>query len=105
MNAIRKAARKVGCRYLPGAWLYTTQEPCPMCTAAAIWAKMEGIVFGATKDDAQEVYKRQKGTRFSWRQIDIPAEDIIAKGMPKLALHKAFLRDECIKLYSLTKPP
>ncbi len=52
MNAIRKACRKRGSRYLENAWLYTTQEPCPMCTSAAIWAKMEGIVFGAFENDA-----------------------------------------------------
>ncbi|MFB6246653.1 MAG: nucleoside deaminase [Candidatus Pacearchaeota archaeon] len=36
MNAIRGACKKTGSRYLEGAWLYTTQEPCPMCTSVAI---------------------------------------------------------------------
>ena len=103
MNAIRNAAEKHGSRYLEGAWLYTTQEPCPMCTAVAIWAKMDGIVFGANKDDALKIYQEQKGEKFTWRQIDVSAEDIIAKGEPKLKLYKEFMRDECIKLFELTK--
>jgi len=101
MNAIRIAAKKIGSRYLKDAWLYTTQEPCPMCTSVAIWAKMAGIIYGATKDDALKIFNKRGGEKFTWRQIDISAEEIITKGEPRLKLHKEFLRDECIKLYEL----
>lgn len=102
INAIRLATKKLGARYLPGAWLYTTQEPCPMCTSAAIWAKMDGIVFAASLEDALEVFKKQKGDSFTWRQIEIPAEYVISKGEPKLQLIKGVLREEAFKLYELT---
>src|SRR5262245_8532412 len=46
--AIRKACASVKRRHLEGAILYTTAEPCPMCAAAAIWARMAGIVSGST---------------------------------------------------------
>lgn len=39
-NAIQAACKKLTNRYLNGCWLYSTLEPCPMCTSAAIWAKM-----------------------------------------------------------------
>lgn len=103
INAIRLATKKLGARYLPGAWLYTTQEPCPMCTSAAIWAKMEGIVFAASLEDALEVFQKQKGGSFTWRQIEIPSEYVISKGEPKLQLVKGVLREEALRLYSLTK--
>ncbi len=103
MNAIREAANKIGSRYLKNAWLYSTQEPCPMCTSAAIWAKLEGIVFGAYEKDAIQVFKGKKECQFTWRQIEIPCEYIIEKGEPKLGLHKGFMRDECIKLYELNE--
>lgn len=101
INAIRKAARKVKSRYLQKAWLYTTQEPCPMCAAAAIWAKMEGIVFGATMSDALKVFKKQKDKKFTWRQINITAREVVKRGEPKLKLIRGFLRKECLKLYGL----
>jgi len=103
MNAIRKAAKNVKSRYLSGAWLYTTQEPCPMCTAVAIWANMGGIVFGAFEQDALKIFKKNVGVKFTWRQIKIPAKYVIAQGEPKLELHEGFMREECIKLYNLNK--
>jgi tRNA(Arg) A34 adenosine deaminase TadA len=47
MTAIREAAVIKGRVRLPDLVLYTTLEPCPMCVAAAIWASVDGIIFGA----------------------------------------------------------
>ena len=101
MNAIREAAKKLKSRYLPGTWLYTTQEPCPMCTSVAIWAKMEGIVFGAFEQDAIKIFKKNAKGKFTWRQIKIPAKYVVAKGEPKLKIYEGFMRKECLKLYNL----
>lgn len=103
MNAIRAACAQSGSRYLEGAWLYTTQEPCPMCTSVAIWAKMSGIVFGAFEKDAIKVFKKNNNSKFTWRQISIPAKKIIAKGEPKLGLVEGFMRKDCIGLYTTSK--
>ena len=99
-NAIRMASKKVNNLYLQGCWLYSTLEPCPMCTAAAIWAKMEGIVFGASKEDAVEFATNSADKKFTWRQIDVSSRSIIEKGEPKLKLHEGFMRDECKKLFN-----
>lgn len=101
INAIRKAAKKLKSRYLKSAWLYTTQEPCPMCTSAAIWAKMKGIVFGTYEKDALKIYRQKSKEKFTWRQIKIPAKKIVQKGEPKLKLHEGFMRKDCKKLYIL----
>lgn len=50
--AIRAATRTSGSWMLPGATLYTSCEPCPMCLAAAWWARVDRIVFAANRDDA-----------------------------------------------------
>ncbi len=99
VDTIRNACQILKSHYLEECVLYTTLEPCPMCTSAAIWAKMKGIVFGAFKEDAQ----KNQGENFSWRQIDISCKDIIAKGEPKLNLIEGFMREECLKLFDLTK--
>ena len=97
--AIRNACKKLETKSLEGCVLYTTHEPCPMCASAAIWAKMEGIVFGATQKDAEE----KSGAGFSWRQINIRCKDILKEGTPKLGLVEEFMREECVKLFELSQ--
>ncbi|MGW4412871.1 nucleoside deaminase [Nonomuraea sp. NPDC004702] len=95
--ALRRACAKLKGRYLPNCFLYTTLEPCPMCASAAIWAKVEGIVYGASLEDAMD-FARDSGPGFSWRQINIKAAYIVARGNPVIQLHERFMREECLKL-------
>ena len=50
--AIRKAASGLGRFSLKGCTLYSSCEPCPMCLAATYWARLDRVVFAATRDDA-----------------------------------------------------
>src|SRR5262249_52581389 len=51
MEAIRNACRKAGAIQLPGATLYASGEPCPMCMAAAGWAGIREIYYASCVDD------------------------------------------------------
>jgi tRNA(Arg) A34 adenosine deaminase TadA len=54
IEAIRKACKKVGSFKLDGCTLYSSAECCPMCAAAAYWAGIKKIFYGATVGDALE---------------------------------------------------
>ncbi len=47
MYTLRAAAESLGNYRLPETTMYVTLEPCPMCAAAMIQARVECIVFGA----------------------------------------------------------
>ncbi len=49
MLAIRTAAESVGDWHLEGHTLVVTLEPCAMCAMAAVWARLDRIVY-ATPD-------------------------------------------------------
>jgi guanine deaminase len=50
--AIRNACAGLCTFDLAGCWLACSCEPCPMCLAAALWARLDRIVHAADRDDA-----------------------------------------------------
>jgi len=48
MRALRAAARALHNYRLLGTTLYVTLEPCPMCAALLVHARVARVVFGAT---------------------------------------------------------
>jgi tRNA(Arg) A34 adenosine deaminase TadA len=50
--AIRAASAHLGSFQLRGCELWTTCEPCPMCLAAAYWARVDKVHYGCTSADA-----------------------------------------------------
>ena len=76
---------------LRGATLYSTLQPCGMCTMASIWSKVGRIVFGAGREDVHRMY-------FEARHID--TLDFIAKAYrDDLTFTSGVLRSECAELY------
>lgn len=54
VNAIRKATEYLGNFDLSGCELYSSCEPCPMCLGAIYWARIDRLIFAATRADAAE---------------------------------------------------
>jgi len=54
VTAIRAACRELGVFALTGCTLYTSCEPCPMCAASSLWARLDRVVFCANRDDAAD---------------------------------------------------
>ena len=94
--AIRRACRKLGSFSLAGCVLYASCEPCPMCLAATYWARVERLVYAATRDDAA-------GAGFDdaviYREAALPPE---SRSLPTDHL----LREEAIAVFDewLAKP-
>jgi guanine deaminase len=50
--AIRRACAALGSFSLAGCTLYSSCEPCPLCLAACLWARLDRVVFAADRNDA-----------------------------------------------------
>jgi len=73
VTAIRAACQAVKDFSLAGATLYTSCEPCPLCLSAALWARIDRVVFAANRDDAaaggfddREFYELFARDRSTW---------------------------------------
>jgi len=73
VTAIRAACQAVKDFSLAGATLYTSCEPCPLCLCAALWARIDRVVFAANRDDAaaggfddREFYELFARDRSTW---------------------------------------
>lgn len=89
--AIRRACERVGAAELRGATLYSTLQPCGMCSMASIWAKLGRIVYGAERHQVHEMY-------FEDRHMN--AVDFIADAFKDdVSIEGGLLGDECAALY------
>lgn len=53
--AIRAACQSIGDFRLIGCTLVSSCEPCPLCMAAALWARVDRLLYAADRDDAAAV--------------------------------------------------
>lgn len=49
-NLVRKASHIYSDDFLQGCTLYTSTEPCPMCSGAIFWGNIGRVVFGLSED-------------------------------------------------------
>ena len=78
--AIRRACQAAGSFSLAGSTLYTSCEPCPLCLSAALWARVDRVVFAADRHDAatggfddREFYELFARDRSTWH---IPIDSV-----------------------------
>lgn len=89
-KAIRQAVAATGSADLCGAALFSTCEPCPMCTGLAVWANLTTIVFGASIADTARLGKSR---------ILVGAADIAARSPVTLEVIGGVLKSRCEALY------
>lgn len=91
MMAIRKAGAAIGNAELRGGTLYTTLQPCGMCTMALIWSKVGRVVFGAGREDVHPMY-------FEARHVDTLAF-VTNAYRDDIEIEGGCLREACAALY------
>jgi len=99
MIAIRGASNVFENRHLEDCILYSTHEPCGMCTTASGLAKLKGIVYGAEMKDMKDYAIKHSTGKMIWRTQGITSREIAERGNPKIEIVGPFMRDECLKLF------
>jgi tRNA(Arg) A34 adenosine deaminase TadA len=90
LRAVRLACKKLKQVSLAGYTMYATCEPCPMCMANALWARLDRVVFGATIADASR----------HCLQIHISAKTVAARSDMACIVDGPVLRKQCYALFT-----
>jgi tRNA(Arg) A34 adenosine deaminase TadA len=93
VHTIRLACKQLNLYSLRGYTLYTTCEPCPMCMACALWARLDRVVYGATIADAAHF----------GHQIMIPATEVASRTDMTCVVEGPVARDACFALFTNPK--
>lgn len=98
--AIEEGSKKLGERHLIDCVLYATHEPCPLCTGASYFAKLQGIVFGASVEDMASYADQFRNEQWVWRTIRISSSELLDYADSRRPFVMAgFMREECLKLF------
>jgi len=90
VNAIRQAVRALGDTNLSGAILFSTCEPCPMCSSLAVWANLTTIIYGISIQETAQLGKSR---------ILVSSNEIIERSPVMIEVVGNVLKDECRLLY------
>jgi tRNA(adenine34) deaminase len=93
VRAVRLACKKLKSPVLAGYTMYSTCEPCPMCMANALWAKLDRVVFGATIANANR----------HCLQIHIAAKEVARRSDMACVVEGPVLRELCNTLFTHPK--
>ena len=91
VNAIRQAVTALDDPNLSGAVLFSTCEPCPMCSSLAVWANLTTIVYGASIDET---------IRMGRTRIGVSAQEIVAQSPVMIEIIGGVMGDACRSLYA-----
>lgn len=91
IEALRAAGQATGSMRIEGATLYSTLQPCGMCTMASIWAGVSRIVYGAGRGDVHSMYFEDRHLSTLDFVSDAWKDD--------LALDGGVLAGDCAELY------
>lgn len=79
---IEKASMKYSKEFLWTCTLYSTAEPCAMCTGAMYWANLGRIVYGMTESGLLEI----TGSDPKNPTFDLPCREVLARGQKDIVV-------------------
>ncbi|WP_420321488.1 nucleoside deaminase [Flagellimonas sp.] len=95
INLIREASKKYDFSYLNNCSIYTSDEPCPMCTSAIYWSGIGRLVYGLSKTNYYKIVGRNDP---NW-VFEMPVRELLEKGGRELQVVGPMLEEEASTLH------
>lgn len=94
---MQRASREYDKDFLKDCILYTTAEPCAMCSGAIYWGNLGTVVYAMTEKRLLEL----TGSNEQNPTFDLPCRDIFAKGQKDIKVIGPFkeLEEEAVQVH------
>jgi tRNA(Arg) A34 adenosine deaminase TadA len=93
-NLMRNASIKYDRDFLAKCTMYTTAEPCPMCSGAVYWTNVRRVVYGLSEEVLYEI--------FGWDNEEVlyvPCREILERGQKPVEVVGPVLEDEAREVH------
>lgn len=93
-NLMRKASRQYEPAFLATCTLYTSTEPCPMCSGAIFWGNVRRVVYGLSEEGLYEMIGAD-----AEEALYLPCRDVFGKGRKPIEVIGPLLEDEARQVH------
>ncbi len=93
-NLMRLASKKYDGDFLAKCTLYTSTEPCPMCSGAIFWGNVRRVVYGLSEEGLYGLIDQNSEEIFY-----LPCRDVFKHGKKSIEVVGPLLEDEAIKVH------
>lgn len=90
-----RAGKAYDLKFLAGCTMYTSAEPCAMCSGAIYWAGIGRVVFGLSESEM----KQRIGDNSENPTLDLPSRVVFAAGQRPTEVVGPMLAEEAAKLH------
>ncbi len=94
LNLMRKASKKYDGDFLAKCTLYTSTEPCPMCSGAIFWGNVRRVVYGLSEKGLYDIVGEG-----SEEVLQLPARELFEKGKKAIEVIGPVLEQEAKKVH------
>jgi len=95
INLVRAAVRRFDATYLAGCTLFSSTEPCAMCSGAIYWAGIGGVVFALGEDELRRI----TGDNSANPTLALPSRELLARGQRPVSVQGPALVDEALAVH------
>ena len=93
-NLMRQASREYDSDFLAKCTLYTSTEPCPMCSGAIFWGNIGRIVYGLSEESLYEMAGEDAED-----VLHLPCRELFGKGRKPIKVIGPVLEEEAKKVH------
>jgi tRNA(Arg) A34 adenosine deaminase TadA len=94
-NLVRIASRRFDSAYLHSCTMYTSTEPCAMCSGAIYWSGIRRVIYGLSEAGLLKL----TGSHEDNLTMSLPCRDVFAHGQGSIKVVGPALEDEARRVH------